>query len=473
MARRFSSGMAGLAVFLCLWLIPSACTAGCLGPITVCSSFERSDIAFRGRIVSITPARPPGPQTITNPDGSTEIVVTGDNFSISRRIVFDVLETFRGNPGKQITVEQAGSWTPAFEQGHEYLIFAFLSSGTHQFVTSSCTSDHELNDGEEDADLSWLRAYPTSDGSGFISGHLYMPGSDRNLVDEAAMPAPLAIKITGKGIDKTLVPLHDAYRIDQLPPGAYTLMLSVPAGILTQQMRTVTLAPKSCAQVNWMLSNDSHISGTITDITGKPVANVEVTLVAPYPGSASFAELDTSVTTDEGHYNFAKVPRGDYYIALHPFGPNANSPYLPLFYPASSTLAGAQPVHIETASNIENINLTESDPLTRATVYVSVMRQDGAPVIEVRLLAIDVAGEHQAMVARADGNGLAAIQLYVGRQYSLVASTSGVREPACGGPVTFTASDGLVLEPMKLDKTWNACRAAQRDALHKTLRPKP
>lgn len=88
---------------------------------------------------------------------------------------------------------------------------------------------------------------------------------------------------------------------------------------------------------------------------------------------------------------------------------------------------------------------------------------------QAQLEAIDSAGPHQAMTATADASGLASITLYGGRKYALVANTPGVREPACGGPVTFVASDDLVLEPIKLDKSIQACRVEQRAAVNASL----
>jgi hypothetical protein len=374
MGRGFRSGAIRLAAVLGLLLAPSICSAtSCLGPITVCSAFEGSAVVFRGRIVSISRIESPDSgHTVMYPDGSSAKLFTMSGGGLSYRIVFDVLETFRGDLGAQITID-AGQWTPTFERGREYLIFANSSKATGELVTSVCSRDHEAKDDSNDEDIAWLRAYPKSDGSGFISGHIYMRGAGQMMVPDDEMPAATAIKITGNGVDKTMAPVHEVYRADKLPAGSYTIAAVVPAGVTTDKPREITLAPKSCAEVDWMLYNDSHIRGMVTDANGRPLAKAGVALVEPYDDGVSFAVLAQTATDLDGRYEFSKVAVGDYSIALHPFGPNNNSPYLPVFYPASQTLSGSKLLHVERAATLEGINLTELDALKPVTVNVSVM----------------------------------------------------------------------------------------------------
>jgi hypothetical protein len=92
---------------------------------------------------------------------------------------------------------------------------------------------------------------------------------------------------------------------------------------------------------------------------------------------------------------------------------------------------------------------------------VHVVNQDGSPVIKANVAATDPMTPTQFIGGVADEKGDADITLYEGREYSLIASTSGYREPACAGPVKFIAREGLQLGTLTLDKTWAQCRALQ------------
>lgn len=87
---------------------------------------------------------------------------------------------------------------------------------------------------------------------------------------------------------------------------------------------------------------------------------------------------------------------------------------------------------------------------------------DIASLIAQECVFCDPVTPTQAMSATADENGDADITLYEGREYRLIASTSGNREPACAGPVKFIAKQGLQVGTLTLDKSWDECRALQK-----------
>jgi protocatechuate 3,4-dioxygenase beta subunit len=446
------------AIALAMLLCPIAARAtSCIGPITVCSSYAASAVVFRGRVLDVNwDAKQPVESTY--PDGSTVQLVSGP---ASAHVRFAVEETFRGDAGSEIVIA-AGGWGPSFEKGKEYLVFAFSNSASKELSASVCSNTHQLTEPTDDSDLAWLRAYPSSDGSGFLFGQFFMRGSDQMTLAESQMPAPVAVRITGNGFDKTIFPVHEKYRVDALAAGTYTVAAVVPAGVVTDKPHEVKLAPRSCAEVDWWLHNDSHIMGRVTDESGMPAARVDVSLVKREQNRSGFTSVTRVQTDAEGRYDFARVAAGDYLVAIHALGPTKLDPYRKVFYPGVADVASAKTIHLDAAATVADIDLITPPALVPATVHVKVLQRDGTPVDRAQFAAIDAANPGWFTPATADETGSANLALYAGEEYTVTATTPGVREPSCGGPVSFVARDEMTLDPLRLDKSWHECRAPRK-----------
>ena len=158
---------------------------------------------------------------------------------------------------------------------------------------------------------------------------------------------------------------------------------------------------------------------------------------------------------------FPRSSPGDYWIALDPFGPNNQEPYPPFFYPSGDN-ASAKLIHLDATGNIDHIDLVLSPALHPVSLHVHAVNPDGSPVVKAHVIASDPLTPTEATSATADENGNANITLYEGREYRLIASTSGNREPACAGPVRFIAKQGLQVGTLTLDKSWHECRVLQK-----------
>ena len=170
----------------------------------------------------------------------------------------------------------------------------------------------------------------------------------------------------------------------------------------------------------------------------------------------------TSQRTDaNGKYDFSKVQPGDFWVALYYSGPSNNEPHTPVFYPSGAESSSAKLIHFGPSENIDNIDLVATPALHPVTLHVHIANPDGSPVIRAHVNAVDPLTPTTALSATADENGEADITLYEGREYRLIANTSGYREPACAGPIKFIAKEGLKLGELRLDKTWEQCRSLQ------------
>lgn len=418
-------------------------------PITICSSFDTSSIVFRGQVLEVIQHASPG-TPVTYPDGSS---TTTYAVLMSEDVRFEVLEVFKGDPGREITVSGgAGS----FREGQEYLIFASPDPTTKTIETSVCSGNRSLTGAEQGPDLAWLRAYPTAPATASIFGKVSMGYGVTDI-------PPIYVNLSGEKSLTASSGEDHSYAFKSLPAGTYTLTAVLPAGYTTlaKDTATVTVAAKGCADVDWDIRPDSHIKGTVTDTAGNLASDIPIGLLRPAQNRIGF-EIVTSQRTDaNGNYDFSKVNPGDYWVALYYLGPNNREPHDPVYYPSGTSSSSAELIHLGLSESKENLNVTLTPALRSVSLHVRVINQDGTPVIRAHVIANDPLTPTEAMVATADTTGNADITLYEGREYRLIADTSGNREPACAGPVKFIAKEGLVLNALTLDKTFDECRALQ------------
>lgn len=455
-----------VTVFLCACL-PAQATQ-CADPIAICENFPHSSIVFRGRVIEIIPHAFHG-IPITYPDGSTDTVYGGP---MSEDFRFEVLEVFKGNPGHKITVTGGNA---EFRQGEEYLIFSSLNPSTQAAVTGICSGNRSVENPDQDLDVAWLRAYPTAPPTAAIFGQVRW-GYPLNEMGSIAEDIPsITINLAGDKSFMASTTTNQSYTFKDLPPGTYTLTAVIPDGFtalawdsqstvgsLEKNPITRTVAAKGCSEIDWAIEYDIHIRGTVTDSNGNPVSEAPIGLLRPAQNRTRFEILRSQITDAGGHYDFSKISPGDYWVAIHPLGPNNNDPYTPVYYPSGDTSSTAKLIHLSPSANLENINLVQMPALHSISLHVHVVNPDGSPVIKAHVIAADPFTPTQAISATADENGDANITLYEGREYRLIASSSGTREPACAGPVKFITKEGLQLRTLTLDKTWTECRALQK-----------
>ncbi|HXN64753.1 MAG TPA: carboxypeptidase regulatory-like domain-containing protein [Candidatus Acidoferrales bacterium] len=442
--------MRRLAPVLVLFLCLSVQAATCPATITICAAFEEAPLIFRGRVIATIQHASPMHE-FTRPDGSTvrtyESVMTED-------FRFEVVEAFKGTPDREIIISGANG---QFEEGKEYIVFATFNPETGTVQTSICLPNHLVEDPDQDSDLAWLRAYPTAPPTANIFGKVAMSYGVTEIPSIKVTLAGSESRTTFSGEDHS-------YSFNGLPPGTYTLTAILPAGYVNLEKDSVgvTLAAKGCVEVDWAIRHDTHIKGTVADAGGSPVSGARIGLLRPAENRTGFDIVSYERTDVDGNYDFSKVQPGDYWVALYYLGPFNDEPHAPVFYPSGANSSSAKLIHVDPSASIENINLVSTPVLRRVSSHVHVVNPDGTPVTKAHVIASDPLSPINALSATADENGDADIILYEGREYRLIASASGDREPACAGPITFIAKDGLQLGTLKLDKTFEQCRTLQK-----------
>jgi Carboxypeptidase regulatory-like domain len=392
---------------------------------------------------------------VKNLDGTTSTIQSPGYI----RVRFSVLETLRGEPQKEITVLTNGQSSAcgfAFADASEYVVFTSTNDETNELWTSKCSLTHKLESDRDDLDLSWMRGLATAAPGATLYGSVRLPPG------LAGPAAPARISVRGPQALEAASDKTGHYTFNGLSPGEYTVSAVMPSGLTTVAPRTVTVANKGCAQVDWPAYYDSHIRGRVTDTSGHALGEMFMVLQRRDSGFATgFADVGFAETDSDGRYDFASIPPGDYLVVANNLGPSADRPYPRLYYPNTESDAHAITVHLAPSDTIENINLTFPNAWKPVVVQARVIEPDGSPPTGAEIEAHDVnykwSGEPAMTTAGADGH--AALTVYEGRSYYLTATISGGTQQRCAGPLKFTATDGLTLPTIVIDHNWGNCLA--------------
>lgn len=441
-----------LAVLLVSPSLSHACS--CVTASPICSAYWQTPVIFRGKVIELTLVSHTE-TPVKNLDGSTSSIVS-PGFIRAR---FSVLEAFRGEPQKEMTVvtsEQSSACGFSFEAGGEYVVFALAKQASDELWTSKCTLTHKLEVGKEDVDLTWMRALPAAPSGATIFGKLVPPHGLENAVP------PARISILGPEVRDTLPDKKGHYAFDGLSPGEYTASALMPPGYAAADERKVTVADKGCAEVDWEVLYDSHIRGRVTDATGHPLKNIFMVLKRRDSRMATgFADVSLQETDSDGRYGFSRVPPGDYLISANNLGPSPTRPYPRVYYPNGDSELQAREVHLAPSSTIENVDITLPNAWKQVAVHTRVLQTDGSPATGAEIYArdIDYLWSVEPAMTTAGADGRAVLTVYEGRTYYLTATIAGGSQQRCAGPLKFAAKDGAVLDAITIEHDWGNCLA--------------
>jgi Carboxypeptidase regulatory-like domain len=186
--------------------------------------------------------------------------------------------------------------------------------------------------------------------------------------------------VTGESIGHALVRIYGSsqrtvfadgeghFQVDGLPPGMVNVSAQKPGYFSQQELRGVSnqmlnIGPTTDALV-LKLAPQSAIWGRITDATGQPIEHVPVRLTAKpvREGRKQWQSLGQQQTDEDGHYRFANLMPGTYYLAAGPSSddtrllPGTERPktgYAGMYYPGVPDLASASPIQLVAGQHAE------------------------------------------------------------------------------------------------------------------------
>jgi hypothetical protein len=435
------------------FLLPTCADACSCLSAPICSAYWASPVIFRGKVIERT-LLTLAPQSVKNLDGSAATIIDPGKY----RIRFAVAEMFRGKSEQEIIVytnQQTSACGFPFEDGKEYVVFAYAGAESAELSTSECSHTHEVTDASADEDLRWMRGLSKAPAGANIFGTIIIPGEGNEKHDAH-------VQLRG-AVNRDLVPsANGAYAATGLPPGAYTLSATVPAGFVTDGPQSVSVVDKGCAQVDWPVQFNGHIAGQVMDVAGTAIADLPMELSRRDADSAIGYSLVSLVTTDaHGHYEFAPVAPGDYYVAANSLGPSGTRPYPLVYYPDAESREAAAAVHLVASASLDNIGISLPKAWTPVIVHTRVMLSNGLPAINAAVDARDLAALWSAepFSAETGDTGIAELTVYAGRTYYLTAVVNGGTQQRCGGPFKFVAQAGMTLPTITITHNWGNCLA--------------
>jgi hypothetical protein len=160
----------------------------------------------------------------------------------------------------------------------------------------------------------------------------------------------------------------------QLPAGRYLVYVRPEGPFLTPASERVELAEGATATLTFRLVRGGSIAGRVVDDEGQPVVKAQVAAVLrrslggswmlTTPGSGGRAPTD-----DRGHFRLYGLPPGDYYVSATPSamlvnaaprrpGGEAQTGYVPTFYPAAASTKEAQLLTLALGQETSGIDIT-------------------------------------------------------------------------------------------------------------------
>jgi hypothetical protein len=259
-----------------------------------------------------------------------------------QKVVFNVEESFEGTSEKTETVFGEGTTNDfRFQLGGRYLVYGFRDKDG-KIRTGKCMRTAPVSEAEED--IRFLRSLSMHIG-GEISGVV-------RLVSPGAQVGSVAGTITESGKDgdhKARVPDSGTYEVKGLAPGDYRETFT-PADVGTEFVNLKLSIPVngSCAESGVRLGNVT-VSGSVIDVTGKPIAGSDVLLFYALDGRFHPDVLLKVRTDASGNFSLQRVEAARFILAAQP----ANSEMT--FFPDTRDASQAKVIEIQEATPLAGL----------------------------------------------------------------------------------------------------------------------
>ena len=186
------------------------------------------------------------------------------------------------------------------------------------------------------------------------------------------------------------------YRLSNVAPGQYEVLLGAPQYVLTGVDRTKNLIvgeAETIENVDFSIVRGGVITGKVTDADGRPVIEEPVEVIGPEGATAgpmSRMSLMSNTTDDRGIYRIYGLAPGKYKVAAGTsedrmyYGRAPNTVYKQTFYPSATDTAQATLIEVTEGSEATNIDITLGRTMGVFTVIARVVdAETGQPISDV------------------------------------------------------------------------------------------
>jgi len=289
-----------------------ALACSCAGSGPRCE-LPAAPVAFVGKVISkqAVDLRPidPAPNNNRGRRLATDPPPPRDDSYIA--VTFQVTEWFRGGSDSTLVVRTDpanSSCTYPFEIGRDYLVFAGMRDGN--LGTSPCAGTQPV--ASEIGLIRQLRSARAGTGMADVFGMSYPQRLDSSLAGLEESEGVQGLTVTVKsdqGEYETVTSTDGSYEFRGLPPARYVITAEPPPNRHITAVRTLDVGRGSACRVDFPVSYDGRITGTVMNSQGQPLNGIiGANLVEA--GKATGGSLAVSVI--DGQFEFKMVPPGRY-----------------------------------------------------------------------------------------------------------------------------------------------------------------
>jgi protocatechuate 3,4-dioxygenase beta subunit len=168
------------------------------------------------------------------------------------------------------------------------------------------------------------------------------------------------------------------YRIKNLPPDTYQVLVAAPAYVQSDWHKTVVVGKNEVVEnVDITLTRGGVITGKVTDADGRPLVEEQIFFSATESSSPYFRTIHTD---DRGVYRAFGLPPGRYTVSagkdsLSSFGRTEGGPQR-TYYPSALNASDATTIEVSEGSEANNIDITLGRQLSKYTARGRIIDAD-------------------------------------------------------------------------------------------------
>jgi len=355
----------------------------CSGYPTICGAYASADGVFIGSVLKVERLEPKKNEA-------------PGEFPDTQVAHVQVEKVFKGEDISE-AVFRAGSSScdMVYKEGQRWLFYAYYDKKSQAWRIGACGRSASIENAADD--LLYLQGLPASAQKTRLSGALKHYETDPvkgfSLVENLS---GVRVKVSdGQKTHEVYTDGNGVYEIYGLPPGRYSVQPAIPPGLKIRfpmyygeidssdrKVIKVALKEKSCANVDFVFSADTFISGKVFGADGRALPNVCLSLLRPKGNAAGRSDL-FDCTDEQGRYEVREVPPGEYVMVVNFDGKiSSDAPFPKAYYPGVFDKERAVVLTISAGDRLEDLNVHIPSQEARNTLQGVLQYSDGRPAAD-------------------------------------------------------------------------------------------